>query len=151
MGYSESQNGGVRSITNNGTLTVLNNMEYERNIQESSLAARSAAVTRASTAQKIAVEVAQSIESLRSAWTMIELSKKQVAFYDAMIRIERLKAGMGEISRIDLLKKEIEMGQAAINYNDSLYKYLVAAASLENSLGVETGFLQVSVPKAEKE
>jgi outer membrane protein TolC len=151
MGYSESRNGGVRSISNNGTLTVLNNMEYRRNIHESSLAARTAAVTTASTSQKIAIDVAQAIESLRNGWSLIDLSKRRVEFCEAILRIERIKAGMGEIRRVDLMKKEIESGQASISYNDSLYKYLTASLTLENSLGVESGFMQISIRREDQE
>ena len=67
-----------------------------------------------------------------------------LALYDAQLEIERLKANMGESKRYDLMKKEIERGEAAVARLESRVRYLTNASTLELAMGVDIGVLKLS-------
>lgn len=143
-GYSEEGNANSRAISNSGSVAVLDNLSYKRSIIESRIELSRARENKKDIRQQIATEVISSHSALRNAWKMIGIAKKQLELYDAQLEIERLKANMGESRRYDLMKKEIERGEAAIAYLESLVRYLVSASTLEISLGVDIGFLSLS-------
>ena len=143
-GYNEESNANSRAISNSGSVAVLDNLSYKRDIVESRIELSRARENKKEIRQQIAVEVISSYSALRNAWKMIGIAKKQLELYDAQLDIERLKANMGESRRYDLIKKEIERGEAAIAYLESLVRYLVSASTLEISLGVDIGFLKLS-------
>ncbi len=94
--------------------------------------------------QEIAVEVLSSYLSLVNSWKMIQIAKRRLDLFDTQLKIERLKANMGETIRYELMKKEIERGESAIAYLDSMVKYLTAASALEISIGADIGYLELS-------
>jgi hypothetical protein len=83
---------------------------------------------------------------------MIEIAGKRLELNDSQLDIERLKAQMGETRRYDLVEKEIERGEAAVALLNSKIKYLMAASSLELSVGMDSDFLRkyLAGKKAEK-
>jgi outer membrane protein TolC len=143
-GYNEEGNANSRAISNSGSVAVLDDLSYRRGIVESRIELNRAREKKKDIRQQIATEVISSHSALRNAWKMIGIAKKQLELYDAQLEIERLKANMGESRRYDLMKKEIERGEAAIAYLESLVRYLVSASTLEISLGVDIGFLKLS-------
>jgi hypothetical protein len=90
-----------------------------------------------------------SINALSQSWKMIDIAKKRLELYDSLLEIERLKANMGETIRYEVVKKEIERGEAAIAHLGARVKYLVTASYLEISLGMDIGSLNLSTLKAE--
>ena len=144
MGYSESGNSNSRNRTANGTVNVLDSMDYKRKIVESKIQMDTARDTRVSNRHQIAIEVVSSYMALENSWDMIEIAQKQLELYDTQLEIERLKANMGESKRYDLMKKEIERGEAAIACLESRVRYLTNASILELAMGVDIGFLKLS-------
>jgi len=57
---------------------------------------------------------------------------------------------MGESRRYDLVKKELERGEAAISHLNSLVAYLVASSSLELAAGVDIGFFKLTGMKSRR-
>ena len=142
--YTASGNGNARSMGSNAALRFLDDMGYRRAIVESGINLATAGEKRKEARQQIATEVVSSIMALENAWKMIEISKRQLELYDAQLVIERLKADMGESRRYDLIKKEIERGEAAIAYLDSRARYLTTSSLLELAMGVDIGYLRLS-------
>jgi outer membrane protein TolC len=147
-GYNEESNANSRAISNSGSVAVLDDLSYRRSIVESTIELNRAREKKKDIRQQIATEVISSHSALRNSWKIIGIAKKQLELYDSQLEIERLKADMGESRRYDLMKKEIERGEAAIAYLESLVRYLVSASTLEISLGVDIGFLKLSRMKA---
>jgi len=147
-GYNEESNSNSRAILNSGSVALLDDLSYKRSIIESIIELNRAHEKKKEIRQQIATEVISSHSALKNAWKMIGIAKKQLELYDTQLEIERLKADMGESRRYDLMKKEIERGEAAIAYLESLVRYLVSASNLEISLGVDIGFLKLSRMKA---
>jgi outer membrane protein TolC len=147
-GYSEDDNANSRAISNSGSVAVLNDLSYKRNLVESTIELKRTREKEKDIRQQIANEVLSSHSALINSWKMIGIAKKQLELYDAQLEIERLRASMGESRRYDLMKKEIERGEAAIAYLESLVRYLVSASTLETSIGVAIGFLKLSHMKS---
>jgi len=146
-GYNEDNNKNSRTLSNSSSIAILNDLPYKRNIVESKIELNRSREKRKDTEQQISIEVTSAYTALKNSWTMIEIAKKQLELYDAQLVIERLKANMGESRRYDLMKKEIERGEAAIAYLQSLVRYLTTASTLETALGVDVGFLKLSKMK----
>lgn len=142
-GYNEDKNKNSRTLANSSSINVLNDLAYKRNIAESRIELNRSRERQKDTKQQISIEVTSAYTALKNSWTMIEIAKKQLKLYDAQLNIERLKANMGESRRYDLMKKEIERGEAAIAYLQSLIRYLTTASTLETALGVDVGFLKL--------
>ncbi|MBN2041119.1 MAG: TolC family protein [Spirochaetes bacterium] len=143
-GYSEKGNSNTRAISNSSSVNILDNMDYKRNKIESKINLNTANEKKKDIREQIAIEVTTYLMALKNSWSMIGISRKQLELYDNQLVIERLKANMGEARRYDLIKKEIERGQAAIAYLTSLVRYLISASTLEISLGVDVGFFKTS-------
>ena len=143
-GYSEDYNGNSRTYTNSGSVNVLDNMGYRRSIFENKISVNSAKDKKHTIRQQVAMEVETLYGDLQHTWEMIGISKHQRDLYDSFLEIERLKADMGESRRYDLVKKEIERGEAAVAYLDSLIRYCTAASTMETATGVDVGFLKLT-------
>lgn len=142
-GYDSSYNGNTRAFANSARLGVLDSMDYRRKMKESTINMHSAAEKKREIREQVSLEVLSSVMTLQNSWHMIGIADQQLSLYDNQLVIERLKANMGESRRYDLIKKEIERGQAAISQLDSKVKYLTAASALELSMGVDIGFLKL--------
>ncbi|HNV48245.1 MAG TPA: TolC family protein, partial [Spirochaetota bacterium] len=142
--YRKDDNNNSRSVTNSGSANILDNMAYKRNIVESKIELNRANDSAQQIRQQVALEISTAFSALNNSWEMIGISRKRLELYDTQLVIERLKANMGESRRYDLMKKEIERGEAAIAHLASLVRYLVSASTLETSMGADIGFLQVS-------
>ena len=82
---------------------------------------------------------------------MIALAQERLNLYDSFLCIERLKADMGESRRYDLVKKEIERGEAALSRLSAITGYMLAAAAVETAVGLDIGSLNlVHMRKKEK-
>jgi len=119
-------------------------MDYKRAIVESGIQMDTSKENRRSLRQQVSIEVLSSYMALENAWEMMDIADKQLALYDAQLEIERLKANMGESNRYDLMKKEIERGEAAVARLESRVRYLTNASTLELAMGVDIGFLKLS-------
>ncbi len=148
-GYNEGENGNVRTLTNNESLQVLNSMDYKRKILESGIQLNISKEHKNDVRQQIALEVINSYTTLKNAWKLIDISRTQLELYDNQLVIERMKANMGDSRRYDLIKKEIERGEAAIAYLNSLVRYLSSASALEIALGKDVGFLRLTAMKGD--
>jgi outer membrane protein TolC len=149
-GYNQDKNGNSRTFSNSESVNVLDSMSYKRSILENTVNYKAAKEKKRSIRQEIALEVTNTLSALSDSWKMIGISRKQLELYDSFLEIERLKANMGESRRYDLVKKELERGEAAISYLNSLISYLVSASSLELSVGVDVGFFQLSRMKSRR-
>lgn len=150
-GYSESGNGGSRAVSNTASANLLDSMSYRRSILESTVQFKTAAEKKKHVRREIALEISSLVSALKNSWTMIEISKKQLELYDSFLQIERIKANMGESRRYDLVKKEIERGEAAVAHLSSLVNYLTSSFSLELAAGVDIGFFKLSANVQKKE
>lgn len=150
QGYNEQNNKNSKIYSSTETLNILDSLSYKRNIVESKINFHKSREEKLNMRQKIALEISSGFEGLINAWNLIQISKEQLQLYDNQLLIERLKANMGDTRRFDLLEKEIERGQTAIAYLDSIVKYLQAASALELSLGADIGFLKLSNIKKEE-
>lgn len=150
-GVSESGNGNSKAISNTASANVLDSMSYKRAILESTVQFKTAAEKKRHVRREIALEVSSLVASLSNSWKMMEIAKRQLELYDSFLQIERLKANMGESRRYDLVKKEIERGEAAVAHLSSLVNYLTASFSLELAAGVDIGFFKLSARKQSKE
>ena len=147
-GYSRDNNGNSTAYSGDSSLGVLDGMSYRRSIAETASAAGLAVDRKKSVRQQIAAEIAALYASLNHTWKMIGTSAERLELYDSFLAIERLKAGMGESRRYDLVKKEIERGEAAIARLDSLIRYCVTASALESAAGVDIGSFRLALPRA---
>lgn len=150
-GLSESGNGNSRAISNTASANVLDSISYKRAILESTVQFKTAAEKKKQVRREIALEVVSLVSTLKNSWKMMDIAKKQLELYDSFLHIERLKANMGESRRYDLVKKEIERGEAAVAHLSSLVNYLTASFSLELAAGVDIGFFKLSTHKKAKE
>ncbi|MBN1533511.1 MAG: TolC family protein [Spirochaetes bacterium] len=146
--YDSGDNGATRGSTKSGTLRVLDSLSYRRSIVESRITMFTAREKARDTREQVALEVLTGLMNLDNSWNMIHISKKWLDVYDSLLSIERLKADMGETVRYELVKKELERGQAAISYLDARVKYLVSASNLEIAMGLDIGSLGLSTLKA---
>jgi outer membrane protein len=149
-GYTESGNGNSKALSNSDSLNILDSLSYRRSILESTINYKSAGEKKKTIRQQIALEVSALASALGNSWKMIEIAKKQLELYDSFLEIERLKANMGESRRYDLVKKELERGEAAISHLNSLVSYLVASSSLELAAGVDIGFFKLTGMKSRR-
>jgi len=140
-GYNESGNKNSRTLSRNGSVSVLDNMDYKRNILESKINLFKAESEKKDTKESISIEIESLCKDLINSWEMIQISKKQLELYDSQLEIERLKADMGESRRYDLLEKEIERAESAVSLMDSKIKYLKSVSTLEIAMGVDVDFL----------
>ncbi len=143
-GYHESGNGNSRAISQSESVGVLDSMSYKRAVLESVVELKSAKEKKRSVRQEISLEVTGALAALSNSWKMITIARKQVELYDSFLEIERLKANMGESRRYDLVKKELERGEAAIAHLNSLITYIAASTGLEIAVGVDMGFFGLS-------
>jgi outer membrane protein TolC len=150
-GYTESGYGHSRAVSNTASASALDAMSYKRAILESTVQYKTASEKKKQVRREIALEVSSLVSSLKNSWKMIEISKRQLELYDSFLLIERLKANMGESRRYDLVKKEIERGEAAVAHVASLVNYLTASFSLELAAGVDIGFFKLTASKQKKE
>ncbi len=148
LGYHESGNGNSRAISNNDSLNILDSMSYRRSILESTVNYNTSKEKKAAVRRQIAVEVSAINASLGNSWRMIKIARQQLELYDSFLEIERLKANMGESRRYDLVKKELERGEAAIAHLNSLISYIAAASSLELAVGVDIGYFGLTGMKS---
>lgn len=149
-GYSESGNGNSKAVSNTASANVLDSLAYRRAILESTVQFKTAAEKKKHVRREIALEISSLVSALSNSWKMIEISKRQLDLYDSFLHIERLKANMGESRRYDLVKKEIERGEAAVAHLSSLVNYLIASFSLELAAGVDIGFFKLSNRKSKE-
>ncbi|MCX7679654.1 MAG: TolC family protein [Spirochaetes bacterium] len=146
-GFSEGNNSNSKAISNSSSVQFFDSLQYKRAMLESTVQYKSAAEKKKHIRREIALEVSSLISSLYNSWKMIEISRRQLELYDSFLLIERLKAQMGESRRYDLVKKEIERGEAAIAYLSSMANYLIASFSLELATGVDIGFFKLYARK----
>ena len=144
LGLGENENANSRSRSTSAQADILNGMDYKRAIVESGIQVDASGENRRSTRQQVSIEVLSSYMALENAWEMMGIADKQLALYDSQLEIERLKADMGESKRYDLMKKEIERGEAAIARLESRVRYLTNSSILELAMGVDLGFLKLS-------
>ncbi len=149
--YDTANNNNSRTVANSGSLSILDSMDYRRKIVESQIDLYTNASKKKEVREVVSTEVLSSIMELKNSWNMIDIAKKQLVLYDNQLKIERLKANMGESRRYDLMKKEIERGEAAISHLDSKVRYLSASSTLELSMGVDIGFLKLSKLRGKKQ
>lgn len=149
-GYTESGNGNSKALSNSDSVNILDSLSYRRSILESTINYKSAGEKKKTIRRQIALEVSALAAALGNSWKMIEIAKKQLELYDSFLEIERLKANMGESRRYDLVKKELERGEAAISHLNSLVSYLVASSSLELAAGVDIGFFKLAGMKSRR-
>ncbi len=142
-GYNESENRNTRTFSDSGSVNVLDDMGYKRRIVESKIELNSAAENVKDVKQQISLEILNSYSALKNSWKMIHIARQQLELYDTLLKIERLKANMGESRRYDLMEKEIERGEAAIDYLGSKVKNLMAILALETAMGVDAGYLKL--------
>jgi len=139
--YKRGNYGNTRAANDTATINVLDSMSYRRKILESRLNMDSASQNYKDIKEQISIDIINSLTSLKNSWKMIQIAKQQLELYDLQLVIERLKANLGESRRYDLMKKEIERGEAAIAYLDSRVKNLMSILSLESAMGVDLGYL----------
>lgn len=144
LGLGESENANTRNRSASAQANILDAMDYKRAIVESGIQMDTSKENRRSLRQQVSIEVLSSYMALENAWEMMDIADKQLALYDAQLEIERLKANMGESNRYDLMKKEIERGEAAVARLESRVRYLTNASTLELAMGVDIGFLKLS-------
>ncbi len=149
-GYTESGNGNSNALSNSDSLSILDSMSYRRAMLESTINCKSAGEKKKTVRRQIALDVSSLAAALVNSWKMIGIAKKQLELYDSFLAIERLKANMGESRRYDLVKKELERGEAAISHLNSLVAYLVASSSLELAAGVDIGFFKLTGMKSRR-
>jgi len=143
-GYNEDASGNSRVLSGSGSLSVLDRLDYRRAILEAAVEAERAKHEKDDMRRKIAVEVISGYSAILNGWTIIEIARQTLELYDAQLEIERMKADLGDTRRYDLIKKEIERGQAAVALLDSRVRYLGLAAALEMALGADIGFLNIT-------
>ncbi|TAL34413.1 MAG: TolC family protein [Spirochaetes bacterium] len=144
-GYTEEGNKNARILSSNGSVNLLDRLDYEQELVQSSIDYITAKYKKKEIRQQIALEVATNYSALINGWKMIEIAKQQLELYDAQLEIERLKANLGDSRRYDLIKKEIERGESALSYLNAIIRYLQLASTFEIALGVDVGFLQVAL------
>ncbi len=144
LGLGESENYNTRSRSANVSANLLDSMDYRRAIVESGIRLDTSKENIRSIRQQVAIEVLSSYMALENSWEMTDIADKRLALYDAQLEIERLKADMGESNRYDLMKKEIERGEAAVARLESRVRYLTTASTLELAMGVDIGYLKLS-------
>ena len=142
--YEDQQNSNTKTVKGNAKVNILDRLSYKREIVQSKIKKQTSEETKNDVKQQIAVEVSTSLKTLISYWEMIKISQRQLELYDSQLKIERLKANMGDSTRYDLMEKEIERGKAAISYLESKVRYLSSGSTLELALGVDIGYLKIS-------
>jgi len=140
-GYSESSNKNSRTLSKNASLGVLDNMDYKRSILESKIDLYSAEGEKKDTREGVSIEIESLCKDMINSSEMIDIAKQQLELYDSQLKIERLKADMGESRRYDLLEKEIERAESAVALMDSKIKYLKSVSTMEIAMGVDVDFL----------
>jgi outer membrane protein TolC len=142
-GYSSDRNGNSHAFSESGSLGILDSLAYRRTIAESEIAMKSSFDRKTRIRQQVAIEINSALKSLDEAWKMIALSRQRLDLYDSFLAIERLKADMGESRRYDLVKKEIERGEAALARLSAITAYMLAAAAVETAAGLDIGSLKL--------
>ncbi len=150
-GYNESANRNTKTLSDSGSVNILDDMGYKKRIVESKIELNSAAENVKDVKQQISLEILNSYSALKNSWKMINIARKQLELYDTLLKIERLKANMGESRRYDLMEKEIERGEAAIDYLGSKVRNLMAVLALETAMGVDAGYLKLYKMNFKKE
>lgn len=148
---NESANSNSKAFSNSVNINVLDSLSYKRAILENTIQFKTATEKRKQVQREIALEVSSLVSSVSHSWKRIEIAKRQFDLYDSFLQIERIKANMGESRRYDLVKKEIERGDAAMAYLASLVNYLTASFSLELATGVDIGYFKLYTFKSQKE
>lgn len=141
--YSKSQNNKAENRSKSGGIKVLDSMSYKSALLGSEIDLVKAEQKTKDIRQNVSIEVLSSYNAMRNAWKMITIAEKQLHLYDTQLTIERLKANMGESRRYDLIKKEIERGEAAIAKLSSKVRYIATVSSLELAMGVNVGYLKL--------
>jgi outer membrane protein TolC len=142
-GYTSDRNGNSHALSDSASVGILDSLSYRRTIAESEIAMKSSSDRKAKVRQQIAIEIDSALKSLDEAWKMIALAQDRLNLYDSFLSIERLKADMGESRRYDLVKKEIERGEAALSRLSAITGYMLAAAALETAVGLDVGSLDL--------
>ncbi len=151
-GYTSDRNGNSHAFSDSGSVAVLDSLSYRRTIAESEIAMKSSFDRKTKVRQQVAIEIDSALKSLDEAWKMISLAQERLNLYDSFLSIERLKADMGESRRYDLVKKEIERGEAALSRLSAITGYMLAAAAVETAVGLDIGSLNlVHMRKKENE
>lgn len=143
-GYNEDASGNSRILSGSGSLSVLDRLDYRRAIIETAVEAERAKQEKDEMRRRITLEVISGYSALLNGWTIIEIARQTLDLYDAQLGIERMKANLGDSRRYDLIKKEIERGQAALSLLDARVRYLSLSANLEIALGADIGFLNIT-------
>lgn len=140
--YREERNYSSRALRREGSVDVLNDMSYRREIDESGIEMAAADDEKKMIREHIAAEVTSLCRILENSWDMIKVAGGRLELYDSLLKIERLRADIGESARYDLLEREMERGEAAVALLNAKIKYLTAVSTLELSIGADVNFLQ---------
>jgi len=118
---------------------VFNGNQSRARLAAARLDARNAEAARQEVAQRIALEVRQSHDSLRSADSALATAEARLDAAAAAFRIAARKRDAGVISQVEFLDARSTLTNAELNRNLTQFEFLIRKAELDFAVGISPG------------
>ena len=118
---------------------VFNGNQSRARLAAARLDARNAEAARQEVAQRIALEVRQSHDSLRSAESALATAEARLDAAAAAFRIAARKRDAGVISQVEFLDARSTLTNAELNRNLTQFEFLIRKAELDFAVGISPG------------